>query len=196
MRMEKRDEPFQYLTRLTSGRIIGNLNENKYLIPAWEKLFAEYSKFIRYYLKKFQTGETTPEINLESFFTTNMLRKKVTYVFNDELPICDYKKNALSIEPSGDVQFCTSWDGQNFGNVFKDRVEKIWYSQKLQRLKTMKIKEITECIECELLSLCGGGCRLMANTITAKDLHACQKYKMFQQVILPTIRHLGIQLKS
>lgn len=178
--------------RLTSGRVIGNLKKNSYLLPPWIQLFDEYAKLIVRYLKKYRDGQAKMEVNIESFFTSDMVRNATAYVFSDDLPICDYKEHAISIEPSGEVQFCTSWGGQSFGNVFNQKVEEIWYSDKLQLLKQFKIKEITDCCGCVLLRYCGGGCRLMAKSIDAKDIYACQKYGIYAEKIVPIMADYGI----
>lgn len=179
--------------RFTSGRLAGRLIENQHLLPELYNLFKSYLELIRFYSSEYEKNPDTMDINIESFFTSAIFKKKKALIFDQDIAICDYKQNACSIEPNGDVQFCTSWGGQNFGNVFKDSIESIWYGQKMQKIKQMKIAEISECQGCDFLKFCGGGCRIVAENLQAKDATACLKYQLFADQILPEMEKYGIE---
>ncbi|OGD83010.1 hypothetical protein A2165_01535 [Candidatus Curtissbacteria bacterium RBG_13_40_7] len=182
--------------RLTSGRVTGNLLINSHLVPPYNQLFEEYRSFIDFYLQEYREGRITTKINLESFFTSRMLDEKKALTFDESIPICDYKENACSIEPNGDVQFCTSWGGKSFGNVFEQNIKEIWTGAELQMLKQFKIGNISSCKGCELLCFCGGGCRLVAKDLYSKDEYSCLKYKLFASRILPLLRDEGIKFAT
>ena len=62
----------------------------------------------------------------------------------------------------------------------------------MRNLKEMKIKSVTECRECNLLSLCGTGCRANAfflnnDFFNAKDSFACNAVKFFKEEIYPLV---------
>lgn len=67
----------------------------------------------------------------------------------------------ISILPEGDVRFCDSYDIDciAFGNLLNDSVQKIVFTERYQREMT-KARELIslKCKECEVYSLCGGGC--------------------------------------
>lgn len=68
-------------------------------------------------------------VNVENLFSTKALKDKVMYIFDKNLNICDYKYNACSVDPKGNVQFCTGWQNIKYGNIFKENIEKIWLSK-------------------------------------------------------------------
>jgi len=177
--------------RLTSGRLVGNLKDNHFLVVGGESLFDEYVGLIRKHIIDRQAGSEML-LNVESFFNTNMLVDKTAYIFSGENVMCDYKQNACSVEPNGNVQFCTSWN-KSFGNVFDIGIEKIWQSKEMQVMKNNPIKNISECLDCDLLEFCGGGCRLVAKDINSKDKQSCERYKMFVERILPILSDYGVK---
>ncbi|MBI2645241.1 radical SAM protein [Candidatus Uhrbacteria bacterium] len=182
--------------RLTSGRIVGRLAENNHLVPPVESLFREYVQLIQSHVADVSASATDMTLNIESFFRTNMLVEKRALTFREDTVICDYKQNACSIEPNGNVQFCTSWGSRVFGNVFTEGIREVWRGEELQQLKSMRIEEIAECRGCTLLEFCGGGCRLTAETVKSRDAIACERYQLFVQDILPLLQRENIAFVS
>jgi len=179
--------------RFTAGRVVGNLEKNKDVLKiTLKECLEEYKKLI-YYVS--QHPECKTEVNIENFFTTQALKTKTMYIFNDDLKICDYKENAISVSPKGNVQFCTSWQSKNYGNVFTTNVSDIWYGKELRELKDMKIGQITGCKNCKYLQYCGGGCRLECKDIYSKDENVCGNFEIFETEIVPILKDLGIQFK-
>src|SRR3989344_4772927 len=176
---------------ISSGRVTGRLAENTGLLPSWDELFVEYEKLICQHIADYRSGPTML-LNMESFFNTSMLNNGYALTFSPVISICDYKEQACSIEPNGDVQFCTSWGSRNFGNVFSTGIRDIWHSDSLQTLKQMKVGQITECQNCDLLQFCGGGCRLVPGDVTKKDPTSCERYRRFVDIILPLLQAAGI----
>ncbi|HEX8994010.1 MAG TPA: radical SAM protein [Candidatus Paceibacterota bacterium] len=179
--------------RMNAGRLAGRLAINSSLVVGRERLGAAYRSLIERHLSDWKSGAAPFDLNIEGFFRTRMLREGRAYTFSDELPICDYKKHACSIDPSGEVRFCTSWTSRSFGNVFEDGIGPIWYGSDLQQLKRMQIGEVAECRGCELLRFCGGGCRLVANDLSSRDPISCERYRLFAENILPIFEREGIQ---
>lgn len=181
--------------RLTSGRVTGRLAKNLLLLPVWDELFTGYEKLIRKHITDCAAG-TPIHLNVEGFFSTQMLNDRIALTFTEKTRICDYKEHACSIEPNGDVQFCTSWSGRRFGNVFVEGIRSIWYSDELQSLKRMQVGEIDECRGCELLEFCGGGCRLVAADLKQRDPYSCERYRRFKTRIVPILRAEGVQFTN
>jgi radical SAM protein with 4Fe4S-binding SPASM domain len=183
-----------YRWRMNAGRVYGRLQENDYLIVTEEELAEKYASLIKKYIADWKGGLTKMKINIESVFRTEMLTKSTAHIFNENLPICDYKRHSCSIEPTGDVQFYTSWGDKKFGNVFCEDISKIWYKESLQIIKSTTIGEITECKRCKILYICGGGCRLIAPELSQADPVACKRYKAFHKYILPILQKENIKL--
>ena len=181
--------------RFTTGRISGFLKENADQIKIYSKdCFDEYLDLINMAINKYKNKEKLMYLNIENFFTTTSLKSKKRYIFDENLCICDYKKNACSIDPYGNVQFCTGWQCQKYGNVFETPIEKIWLSDKMRKMKDFKIKEITECQGCKYLKYCGGGCRIEAKDIYSKDLTVCENFELFENLIVPILKANDIEL--
>jgi len=180
--------------RFTTGRVSGFLKENKDEIKiSSTECFQEYTNLIRYAIDKYNQNDDI-YINVENFFNTRYLRNKKAYLFSEDLSICDYKAHACSVDPYGNVQFCTGWQTVKYGNVFKENIADIWYSEKMQKMKNFRIKEITECQQCRYLKYCGGGCRLECKDIYAKDEAVCESFEMFERLIVPILNENGIEL--
>lgn len=180
--------------RLTSGRVVGRLRVNQSILAPIYGLFLEYAKLLDTYFDDHDAGVSTMHLNIDGFFSSSMMNG-VAYIFDPELPVCDYKHDAVSIEPTGDVQFCTSWMNGSFGNVFKSTLSSIWYSDELRSAKATKIKDVTDCLDCELLRWCGTGCRTAAASFISKDPMSCLRYALFREIILPMLEARGITFR-
>lgn len=180
--------------RFTTGRVSGffKLNANMIQVSSLQ-CFNEYKKLINYVIKKYNRGENILYLNIENFFTTKALIDKKMYIFDENLQICDYKSNACSIDPKGNVQFCTGWQDIKYGNVFEKNIGEIWLSDNLQKLKQMKIKDIKDCKGCKHLKYCGGGCRLECKNIYAKDTGICENFDLFEDEMIPILKKTGIE---
>ncbi len=180
--------------RFTTGRLSGNMIRNEEIIKINSRdCFSEYIKLIEFILEKYDSGEDIIFLNIENFFTTRQLFTKKVYIFDESLNICDYKRHACSVDPKGNVQFCTGWQNVKYGNAFKEGMEKIWYSDKLQRMKEFKISEITGCTDCKYLKYCGGGCRLECKDMVSKDEAICDNYILYEEYLLPMMESRGME---
>ena len=178
--------------RFTTGRVSGFLKTNRDEIKVSSvDCFDEYEKLIKYAIEKYNNKDDM-YINVENFFNTRYLRNGKAYLFNGDLEICDYKAHALSVDPKGNVQFCTGWQSIKYGNVFTENIEDIWYSEKMQSMKKFKINNIIECNDCKYLKYCGGGCRLECKDLYSKDESLCDSFEMFDRKIVPILRDAGI----
>lgn len=182
-----------YGWRFTTGRVTGffKINADEIKVTSRE-CFDGYKKLVNHVIDKYNKKEPILYLNIENFFTTRALVSKKMYIFDGNLSICDYKEHACSVDPKGNVQFCTGWQNIKYGNVFEEGLEKIWYGEKLQSLKQMKIKDITDCQDCKYLKFCGGGCRLECKNIFAKDEDICENFELFESEMLPILESLGI----
>lgn len=178
--------------RFTSGRIMGNLEKNETLIVEYDELMKKYVDLSEYLLK----SKISMAINMENLLTTSILKENKVYLYDENFPICDYKENACSINPFGDIQFCTSWQSITYGNVMFENIEKIWNNENFRKMKEMKLKDINECNNCELLKYCGGGCRQLANSILEADQYACNKFKAYKNTIIPYFKEKKVRTIS
>ena len=152
-----------------------------------------YLKLIKYILDKYNNNEDLLYVNIENFFNGRMLETKKAYIFDENLCICDYKSQACSIDPHGNVQFCTGWQNMKYGNLFEKSISDVWYSPEMRKMKEFKIKEVKECQGCKYLKFCGGGCRLECEDIYAKDTEICESFKLFEEQIVPILKANGIE---
>lgn len=183
-----------YGWRFTTGRVTGFFKQNADKIQVTSReCFDGYKELINHLLEKYNKNEKILYLNIENFFTTRALVNKKMYIFDENLTICDYKSNACSVDPKGNVQFCTGWQNIKYGNVFEKNIEKIWYSKELQSLKQMKIKDIKDCQGCKHLKYCGGGCRLECENIYAKDTAICENFDLFEDEMIPILKKNGIE---
>ncbi len=77
---------------------------------------------------------------------------------------CNAGEYSICIEPNGDVLPCQSYY-QSIGNILHDPWDEIWHSELFRsfrcRRENPQAASLPEkCWNCELLRVCGGGCRL------------------------------------
>lgn len=179
--------------RFTTGRVTGTLEKNASEIKVLcSECFPYYVELTKYAIKKYKEG-TGINLNVENYFNTRYLERGKVFLFDKKYSICDYKSNACSIDPYGNVQFCTGWQNTKYGNVLDKSISDIWYSEKLQEMKNFKIDEITECKGCEYIQYCGGGCRLECETMQSKDSFVCENFKLFAEHMIPILKEQGLE---
>ncbi|MBU3935016.1 SPASM domain-containing protein [Patescibacteria group bacterium] len=182
--------------RLSIPREQGETVVNRDLImPSWEAIFIAYDKLLRTVLDK--PGKM--RIQLSSVFKTEFVEEGRIYLFNPGNNCCEYKRWGLTIKPSGDIVPCSAFDDFVFGNIRKQHLLDVWYADTTQSFKALPVDAITGCKGCDLLSLCGGGCRKMAyhlhKDILAKDDYSCPMYRFFTETVFPLLKQHGVEVE-
>jgi radical SAM protein with 4Fe4S-binding SPASM domain len=178
--------------RVSLSRNQGSYTKNQaVLILDQGKLFDEYERFIKWYLDVGKK-DSLLDIQIESFFRTAWTQGRSPQFFTPASCCCEYKKDAITIKPNGDVTACTAFTNLVLGNIKNSSIAELWYSHNMQAIKQMKVASLSECSGCEYLYLCGGGCRFMAfqesGVLNSKDVTACNMYQFFHQRIIPLLR--------
>lgn len=180
--------------RMAVPKPIGRYTEHAELRPSWDQVLAAYEKLLDVHLSEInitKEGFSTPlEVELEMLFRTEMVSDAVKRYRQDEVA-CFYHRNRCSIKANGDVTPCGYFDYIVAGNVKTYPIREIWLSERLQATKRIKLGEVTGCQECEMLEICGTGCRAIAHRLTGnmleKDEYACAQVKSFNRLILPRL---------
>ena len=179
--------------RLSIPREQGEAIVNKELIiPKWQDIFDAYKQLVKHGLTKIGPMRMA----ISSIFKTELLKEKVYYLFGPENSCCEYKRWSLVIKPNGDIVPCTAFDNLVLGNIRKDALDKVWYSELTQTFKNLPVSA-TECNDCDIKKYCGAGCRKMAwelnKNVLAKDSNACPLYEFVYNTIRPMMKKHGIQ---
>lgn len=182
--------------RISLPRMQGSFLDNKESLSVdIEQVLNEYENFIKWYLAN-EIERNTMDVQVESFFQTEMIRRQEAQIFSSESCCCEYKKDAIAIKPNGDVTPCTSFTDLIFGNLYHNSLQEIWHFPQTQKIKRIKTSEVKECNQCEYLYLCGTGCRKIAydihGSLYAKDDSICIVYKFFHERIMPLLSSYGI----
>ena len=138
-------------------------------------------------------------------------RLQIEYLFREELFeqglqalsaldfVCDYegRRSGCCVKPNGDVVSCAYCSDLPIGNIRESSIQNIWYSDQMESIKTMKIDDVVECRGCELLDLCGTGCRANAYFLhgdfhNAKDDDSCLAVAFFKERVLPLLREYNM----
>lgn len=138
------------------------------------------------------------EVQIESFFQTEMIKRGEATIFDQDSLCCEYKQGTLAIKPNGDVTPCTSYTDLVIGNVRTRPLREIWQSRQMQMVKNIPVCMIPECAKCEYMYLCGGGCRKIAfsstDSLYAKDDSICHIYRFFHERVMPLLSPFKIKL--
>ncbi|WP_206528163.1 SPASM domain-containing protein [Marinitoga sp. 38H-ov] len=78
---------------------------------------------------------------------------------------CGGAKISMQICADGEVILCDVVEGINkkafsYGNIYKNTIKEIWFSQKANEFRYNV--NIEDCINCEKFSMCNGGCRAVS----------------------------------
>jgi radical SAM protein with 4Fe4S-binding SPASM domain len=182
--------------RISLPRMQGSFLDNKESLSVdIEQVLNEYENFIKWYLAN-EIERNTMDVQVESFFQTEMIRRQEAQIFSSESCCCEYKKDAIAIKPNGDVTPCTSFTDLIFGNLYYHSLQEIWHFSQTQKVKRIKTREVEECNKCEYLYLCGTGCRKVAYDIHGslydKDDSMCRVYKFFHERVMPLLSEYDI----
>lgn len=201
---ERLVELFYFLTdfgfidrwRASLPRAQGDFLKNQNLLELeTSKVLAEYEMFIKWYLEN-GLKQCSIEVQIESFFQTEMIRRQEAEIFSRETYCCEYKKDALAIKPNGDITPCTSFTDFVVGNLNDVSLFEAWQSSLMQTVKTIKTAEVIECADCEYLYICGTGCRKIARqnkgSFFSKDDSICEIYRFFHEKIMPLLSRYDI----
>lgn len=73
---------------------------------------------------------------------------------------CSAAAHNMTIQPDGSVLPCQSWP-EDVGHILKTPWPEIWSHSTCEKLRDRRFgKERGECVQCDVLSMCGGGCPL------------------------------------
>lgn len=185
-----------YRWRVSVPREQGCFLENRKTLELnLDLVLAEYKKFIEWYVAEGQSIFPKMSVQIESIFRSTILQGEKMRSFSKDTNCCEYKLNALTIKPNGDVTTCTAFTSLVIGNIRELPISSIWKSKKMQSIKQLKISKIKDCQDCPELYLCGSGCRKVAadgNGFFSKDETACKIYKFFNAEIIPIFTELGL----
>ena len=142
-------------------------------------------------LKRHLQNKKPFDLQIEYLYREKLLEQGLPNLKKEDY-VCDYegRRDQCCIKPNGDVVSCAFLNDMPIGNIKKQKLKDIWYSQKMRKVKNTKIKSVKECQGCELLSICGAGCRANAFFLhndfdNAKDDFACKAMKFFKEEVYP-----------
>lgn len=179
--------------RLTVPREQGEAILHKDLImPEWNDVFASYKQLLEYCLVK----KSKMKVQIGSIFKSELLEEPEYYLYNDGNSCCEYKRWSIVVKPNGNVTPCTAFDNLILGNIKKEKLSDIWYSDATQAVKNFPLK-LSDCKDCKIRQYCGGGCRKMAwelhGSFFAKDDYSCPLYEFAAEVAQPILERHGIK---
>ncbi|MEM2144753.1 MAG: SPASM domain-containing protein [Candidatus Jordarchaeaceae archaeon] len=114
-----------------------------------------------------------------------MLSKQIL-VFEEDSSTWEYQRRRVTIKPNGDVVPCRLLVNTVIGNIKKESLATIWYSEEMQRYKQLKISNVVGCRNCPYLYICGTGCRVNSlfkyGNLLEKDDEACLCFEFFEDI--------------
>ncbi len=145
---------------------------------------------LKYIIERYIKERPSFELDVNKYFRSLFLdgSEPMKYDLNSEP--CEYQA-ALTVRPNGDISFCPSLD-MTFGNILNDSLKDIVGSSEWQRIAGVRVRDLDDkCHSCDLLSLCGGGCRADALYSTGSFYKPCEfncrAMKFYRDEIEPVI---------
>ncbi|MBU2577010.1 MAG: radical SAM protein [Nanoarchaeota archaeon] len=166
----------------------GFLINNQEFVVDFDKMIQASFDLLQYHLTEGQPFDLQIEYLYRRELIENL--EKV----DDEDFVCDYetKRESCCIKPNGDVVVCAYCNHMPLGNIRKQSLWDIWYSDAMQSIKNTRVKDVGECVGCELRSLCAAGCRANAYFLNGdfkngKDDYACKAVGFFKNNVIPLL---------
>lgn len=150
-------------------------------------------------LLKYHMKEGMPfHLQIEYLFRPELFEKGLE-ILSDQSYVCDYegRRSECCIKPNGDIVSCAYCSDMPLGNIKETPIWDIWYSSRMEQIKTIRVGEVAECKRCEVRSICGTGCRANAYFLhsdfrNAKDDYACKAVFFFKERVSPLLKEYGL----
>ena len=169
-----------------------------------DKFDVEWLNIAEHYLallKRHFENKMPFRLQIEYLFREELFKQEGMQTLSNQDFVCDYeeRRSGCCVKPNGDVVSCPYCSDLPLGNIRESSIRDIWYSTKMSDIKMMRIDDVAGCRGCELLSLCGTGCRanayfLHGDFFNAKDDHACLAVAFFKKRVLPLLRENGMTI--
>ncbi len=147
--------------------------------------------------KHFEKGQPFP-LQVEYMYRDVLFEQGLPNLTPEDY-VCDYegRRHEVNIKPNGDVVSCAYCNELPIGNIGKSSLWDIWYSAEMQKVKSVKIKGVRDCQGCELIPLCGTGCRanaffLHGDFFNSRDDYACHAVKFFRDRVRSFLQKQGV----
>jgi len=162
--------------------------QNEFELP-WETMINSSFNLLKHHL-----GEGRPfHLQMEYLYREELFEN--FELLPDDAFVCDYegRRESCCVKPNGDVVHCAYCADFPLGNIRQERLEKIWYSSAMRKVKEIRIKDVEGCKNCELRPYCATGCRINAYFLHgdfyhAKDDYACKAVKFFVHEVIPLLK--------
>lgn len=189
--------------RLGPPMILGRYKGTHNLFdPNTETLFCAYTQLLRVFLNDVARArdggsKSYMDVQIDGIFRLETFQNFVDNVAKPIAYMCDYdgKLNSICIKPTGEVTPCSEQVDNVVGNLKQSTLTDIWYSPKCQNEKRIRICEIPECVECSMVSFCGGGCRANIDTtgscVLRRDKISCLNMIFVRNSVIPLLGELG-----
>jgi radical SAM protein with 4Fe4S-binding SPASM domain len=160
----------------------------------WSAVAERCLGILKYHIKE----EMPFHLQIEYLFRPELLNKGPE-ILSAQSYVCDYegRRSECCIKPNGDVVSCAYCSDLILGNIKKAPIWDIWYSPAMKNIKTIRAGEVAACRNCDLLSICGTGCRANAHFLhsdfyNAKDDYACKAVLFFKEKVAPLLKKKGL----
>lgn len=160
----------------------------------WSRIKEAYLILLRKHFER----KMPMELQIEYVFRKQLLERGVPRLKVSDY-VCDYEERRAGccIKPNGDVVSCPYCSELSMGNILASPIRDIWYSAQMKQTKALRIKDVTACKGCDLVRLCGTGCRanaffLHGDFTKGKDDHACMAVEFFRSEVMPLFKEYGL----
>ncbi|MCX6787246.1 MAG: radical SAM protein [Candidatus Kaiserbacteria bacterium] len=165
---------------------------------SWSRIAESYLSLLRFHFEK----GMPLDLQIEYVFRRQFIEGSIPQLTTSDF-VCDYeeRRSGCCVKPNGDVVSCPYCSELPMGNIKVASIRDIWYSDQMKRTKALTIGEVEACKECELIDLCGTGCRanaffLHGDFSNGKDDHACLAVAFFKERVLPLLEKYNSVPKS
>lgn len=161
---------------------------------SWPRIKQAYLALLRKHFER----KMPLELQIEYVFRKQLLERGIPQLKASDF-VCDYeeRRSGCCVKPNGDVVSCPYCSELPMGNILVSPIRDIWYSTRMKRTKRIRIKDVDSCKGCDLIGLCGTGCRANAfflhdDFIRGKDDHACIAVEFFYSEVMPLFKEYGL----
>lgn len=161
---------------------------------SWVRIKQAYLALLRKHFEK----KMPLELQIEYVFRKQLMELGIPHLKMSDF-VCDYEERRAGccVKPNGDVVSCPYCSELPMGNILTTPIRDIWYSTRMKRTKALRVRDVTACKGCDIIELCGTGCRanaffLHGDFTKGKDDHACMAVEFFRSEVIPLFKEYSL----
>lgn len=170
--------------------VIRPVGGGKNAVVDMPRVIGAYKKLFYKFMKDYDENRAPFELQIGFAFQSTFLERGYIDLYPSGSACCMYKNESMCVKWNGDVTPC-SLDFTKIGTCTD--LHSAWSKIVEKSYRSIQSGDIDGCRDCELLSLCNGGCRAcVEDPLVDVDKISCYTYRFLADII-PELEKRGVE---